>query len=59
MDLGAGQETDRSALPYLYTAEGTWRLLKRHGWSWQQPRAERSSVTMTGLRCGRRRSGRG
>nr|WP_255955313.1 winged helix-turn-helix domain-containing protein [Streptomyces sp. ODS25] len=17
--------------------EGTWRLLKRHGWSWQQP----------------------
>jgi transposase len=21
-----------------YTVEGTWRLLKRHGWSWQQPR---------------------
>jgi len=20
-----------------YTAEGTWRLLRRHGWSWQQP----------------------
>ncbi|KUN17652.1 transposase [Streptomyces corchorusii] len=20
-----------------YTVEGTWRLLKRHGWSWQQP----------------------
>ncbi|MFD6329453.1 winged helix-turn-helix domain-containing protein [Streptomyces niveus] len=20
-----------------YTAEGTWRMLKRHGWSWQQP----------------------
>ncbi|MGW4277661.1 IS630 family transposase [Streptomyces seoulensis] len=20
-----------------YTLEGTWRLLKRHGWSWQQP----------------------
>ncbi|MFE6098106.1 winged helix-turn-helix domain-containing protein [Streptomyces massasporeus] len=20
-----------------YTMEGTWRLLKRHGWSWQQP----------------------
>ncbi|MFD7934588.1 winged helix-turn-helix domain-containing protein [Streptomyces sp. NPDC059755] len=19
-----------------YTVEGTWRLLKRHGWSWQQ-----------------------
>ncbi|MFF5969701.1 winged helix-turn-helix domain-containing protein [Streptomyces collinus] len=19
------------------TVEGTWRLLKRHGWSWQQP----------------------
>ncbi|WUL60753.1 winged helix-turn-helix domain-containing protein [Streptomyces sp. NBC_00344] len=21
----------------LYTVEGTWRLLRRHGWSWQQP----------------------
>ncbi|MFC9399183.1 winged helix-turn-helix domain-containing protein [Streptomyces sp. NPDC057027] len=20
-----------------YTVEGTWRVLKRHGWSWQQP----------------------
>ncbi|MDX3767028.1 winged helix-turn-helix domain-containing protein, partial [Streptomyces sp. AK08-01B] len=20
-----------------HTVEGTWRLLKRHGWSWQQP----------------------
>jgi transposase len=20
-----------------YTPQGTWRLLKRHGWSWQQP----------------------
>ncbi|GGZ17048.1 hypothetical protein GCM10010327_54960 [Streptomyces nitrosporeus] len=20
-----------------YTVEGTWRLLQRHGWSWQQP----------------------
>ncbi len=20
-----------------YTVQGTWRLLKRHGWSWQQP----------------------
>ncbi|MFB7114501.1 winged helix-turn-helix domain-containing protein [Streptomyces sp. NPDC056291] len=20
-----------------YTIEGTWRVLKRHGWSWQQP----------------------
>lgn len=20
-----------------YTVEGTWRLLKRHGWSWRQP----------------------
>ncbi|GAA2824666.1 helix-turn-helix domain-containing protein [Kitasatospora aburaviensis] len=20
-----------------YTVEGTWALLKRHGWSWQQP----------------------
>ncbi|MFG2227880.1 winged helix-turn-helix domain-containing protein [Streptomyces sp. NPDC048644] len=23
--------------PARYTVEGTWRLLKRHGWSWQQP----------------------
>lgn len=20
-----------------YTRQGTWRLLRRHGWSWQQP----------------------
>ncbi|WP_328759776.1 helix-turn-helix domain-containing protein [Streptomyces sp. NBC_00271] len=20
-----------------YTVEGTWRLLKRHNWSWKQP----------------------
>ncbi|MEV4440252.1 winged helix-turn-helix domain-containing protein [Streptomyces sp. NPDC049577] len=20
-----------------YTVEGTWQLLKRHGWSWRQP----------------------
>ncbi|MFD6640568.1 winged helix-turn-helix domain-containing protein [Streptomyces bacillaris] len=20
-----------------YTVEGTWRLLRRYGWSWQQP----------------------
>jgi transposase len=24
-----------------YTVEGTWRLLKRHGWSWQQPHQAR------------------
>ncbi|SEE62364.1 winged helix-turn-helix domain-containing protein [Streptomyces sp. TLI_105] len=27
-----------------YTVEGTWRLLKRHGWSWQQPARSLSSV---------------
>ncbi|MDN3257591.1 winged helix-turn-helix domain-containing protein [Streptomyces sp. MA25(2023)] len=21
----------------FWTVEGIWRLLKRHGWSWQQP----------------------
>jgi transposase len=28
-----------------YTVEGTWRLLKRHGWSWQQP-ARRAIVLL-------------
>lgn len=23
--------------PLAHSVEGTWRLLKRHGWSWQQP----------------------
>ncbi|WP_455568809.1 IS630 family transposase [Streptomyces exfoliatus] len=35
-----------------YTVEGTWRLLKRHGWSWQQParRAiERDDQAVEGL----------
>ncbi|MFE3270026.1 winged helix-turn-helix domain-containing protein [Streptomyces sp. NPDC059215] len=31
-----------------HTVEGTWRLLKRHGWSWQQPtrRVNSSMVAM-------------
>ncbi|WP_435887738.1 IS630 family transposase, partial [Streptomyces niveus] len=33
-----------------YTVEGTWRMLKRHGWSWQQP-ARRGDRTR---RCGGR-----
>uniref|UniRef100_UPI000D1B5682 helix-turn-helix domain-containing protein n=1 Tax=Actinacidiphila paucisporea TaxID=310782 RepID=UPI000D1B5682 len=27
-----------------YTVEGTWRLLKRYGWSWQQPARGPSSA---------------
>ncbi|MDF6016968.1 winged helix-turn-helix domain-containing protein [Streptomyces sp. JH34] len=30
-----------------YTVEGTWRLLRRYGWSWQQPAGARSSATTT------------
>ncbi|MFD9411707.1 winged helix-turn-helix domain-containing protein [Streptomyces sp. NPDC059989] len=41
-----------------YTVEGTWLLLKRHGWSWQQP-GGRSSGTPRRSRSGRRRPGRG
>ncbi|WP_455431833.1 IS630 family transposase [Streptomyces fagopyri] len=38
-----------------YTVEGTWQLLKRHGWSWQQParRAiERDDAAVEGLEEG-------
>ncbi|MFE1312884.1 winged helix-turn-helix domain-containing protein [Streptomyces sp. NPDC058755] len=53
-----------------YTVEGTWQLLKRHGWSWQQPvrRAiERDDMavevwkkeTWPRVRASRRRSGSG
>ncbi|MGZ0199517.1 helix-turn-helix domain-containing protein [Streptomyces sp. RM1] len=28
-----------------YTVESTWRLLRRQGWSWQQPAGGRSSAT--------------
>ncbi|MGW7824580.1 IS630 family transposase [Streptomyces puniciscabiei] len=38
-----------------YTVEGTWQLLKRHGWSWQQParRAiERDDDAVEGLEEG-------
>ncbi|MFE9938248.1 winged helix-turn-helix domain-containing protein [Streptomyces hirsutus] len=40
-----------------YTIEGTWLLLRRHGWSWQQP-GGRSSGTTRRSSCGRRKSGR-
>lgn len=35
-----------------------WRLLKRHGWSWQAP-ARRALEPSTPWRCGSRRCGRG
>ncbi|MFB6553970.1 winged helix-turn-helix domain-containing protein [Streptomyces sp. NPDC056405] len=31
-----------------YTVEGTWRLLKRQGWSWQQPARRTIECTRTG-----------
>ncbi|MEU8718703.1 winged helix-turn-helix domain-containing protein, partial [Streptomyces sp. NPDC048663] len=37
MDAGAGEDPDRSPLPCLAHRGGTWQLLKRHAWSWQQP----------------------
>lgn len=40
------------------TAEGTWQLLERYGWSWQQSARRASSATTRPLRCGRRRPGR-
>ncbi|MFD0071088.1 winged helix-turn-helix domain-containing protein [Streptomyces sp. NPDC127166] len=39
-----------------YTVEGTWQLLKRHGWSWQP--GGRSSATTWRSWSGRRRPGR-
>ncbi|WP_414080025.1 helix-turn-helix domain-containing protein [Streptomyces sp. KN37] len=36
-----------------------WRLLQRHGWSWQAPPAEHLNVMSTPSNCGRRRCGRG
>ncbi|MFD4034225.1 winged helix-turn-helix domain-containing protein [Streptomyces sp. NPDC058637] len=37
MDAGPGEDADRAVFHVSYTVEGTWWLLKRHGWSWQQP----------------------
>ncbi|MFF4339590.1 winged helix-turn-helix domain-containing protein [Kitasatospora sp. NPDC001540] len=37
MDAGTAQDAGRPTPPRSYTVEGTWRLLERHGWSWQQP----------------------
>ncbi|MFI5806654.1 winged helix-turn-helix domain-containing protein [Streptomyces sp. NPDC051561] len=42
-----------------YTVEGTWRLLKRHGWSWQQPARRAIEREATRSRCEGRRPGRG
>ncbi|MFE5614405.1 winged helix-turn-helix domain-containing protein [Streptomyces sp. NPDC056542] len=36
MDRGPCDDADRLAAPRVVRVEGTWRLLKRHGWSWQQ-----------------------
>ncbi|MFJ9968905.1 winged helix-turn-helix domain-containing protein [Streptomyces avermitilis] len=37
-----------------YPAEGTWRLLKRHGWSWQQPARRAIEVPTTRWSCERK-----
>ncbi|WP_336298244.1 MULTISPECIES: winged helix-turn-helix domain-containing protein [unclassified Streptomyces] len=37
VDAGAGEDADRAAVPRLLHGGGHVRLLKRHGWSWQQP----------------------
>ncbi|WP_371100206.1 winged helix-turn-helix domain-containing protein [Streptomyces sp. PU_AKi4] len=37
MDVVDAQDADRPAVPCFDTVEGTWLLLKRHGWSRQQP----------------------
>lgn len=37
MDAGTDQDAHRPLFHVSYTDEGTWRLPKRHGWSWQQP----------------------
>lgn len=41
-----------------YTVEGTWRLLRRYGWSWQQPsrraiERDDDAVELWNERCGR------
>jgi transposase len=41
-----------------YTVEGTWRLLRRYGWSWQQPgrraiERDDDAVELWNGRCGR------
>lgn len=42
-----------------YTVEGTWQLLKRHGWSWQQPARRAIERTTMRSRYVIRRPGRG
>ncbi|MFF0410830.1 winged helix-turn-helix domain-containing protein [Kitasatospora sp. NPDC004745] len=39
--------------------EGTWRLLKHHGWSWQQPTRHAIERDDDAVESGRRRPGRG
>ncbi|MGW3799777.1 winged helix-turn-helix domain-containing protein [Streptomyces clavifer] len=34
MDIGLGEALIGRLFHVSYTVEGTWRLLKRHGWSW-------------------------
>lgn len=42
-----------------YTVEGTWRLLKRHGWSWQQPIRRAIECDDAAVELWKRTSGRG
>ncbi|MEV7783711.1 winged helix-turn-helix domain-containing protein [Kitasatospora sp. NPDC088351] len=37
LDPGPGEDADRADVPRQLHLEGTWRLLKRHGWARQQP----------------------
>ena len=42
-----------------YIVEGTRRLLRRHGWSWQQPARRAIDAMTTRWSCGSGRCGRG
>lgn len=42
-----------------YTVEGTWQLLRRHGWSWQQPTRRAIERDDDAVEVWKRRSGRG
>lgn len=37
MDTGARETTTGRLFHVTYTVEGTWKLLRPRGWSWQQP----------------------
>nr|WP_250853942.1 winged helix-turn-helix domain-containing protein [Streptomyces malaysiensis] len=57
--LARVQAVVRRRLRLSLSVATVWRLLKRHGWSWQAPPAGPSNATSTRSSCGRRRCGRG